>query len=78
MDSCIHIKYGYINKKNELAVDTTNLLRIHFNSINDWGGSYLIEFAHKYMANNLSFRENALDKLILNDGLFVFQDKDSK
>ena len=78
MDSCIHIKYGYINKKNELVVDTTNLLRIHFNSINDWGGSYLIEFAHKYMANNLGFRENALNKLILNDGLLVFQDKDSK
>lgn len=30
------------------------------------------------MANNLGFRENALNKLILNDGLFVFQDKDSK
>lgn len=30
------------------------------------------------MANNLGFREKALDKLVLNDGLFVFQDKDSK
>lgn len=78
MDSCIHIKYGYINKKNELVVDTTNYLRIYFNSINDWGGSYLIDFAHKYMANSLAFRENALNELILNDGLFVFQDKSSK
>ena len=78
MDSCVYIKYGYINKKNELVVDTTNLLRIPFYSINDWGGPNLIEFAHKYIANNLDFRENALNELILNDGLFVFQDRDSK
>ena len=76
MDSCVYIKYGYINKKNELVVDTTNLLRIPFYSINDWGGPNLIEFAHKYIANNLDFRENALNELILNDGLFVFQDRD--
>lgn len=78
MDSCVYIKYGYINKKNELVVDTTNLLRIPFYSINDWGGPNLIEFAHKYIANNLDFRESALNELILNDGLFVFQDRDSK
>ena len=78
IDSCIHIKYGYINKNNELVVDTTNQLRIPFFSINDWGGSNLIEFAHKYIANDLDFRESALNELILNDGLFVFQDKDSK
>lgn len=78
VDSCIYIKYGYINKNNELVVDTTNQLRIPFYSINDWGGSNLIEFAHKYMANNLVFRENALNELVLNDGLFVYQDKDSK
>ena len=77
-DSCICIKYGYINHKNELTVDTVNQLRIPFYSINDWGGSNLIEFAHKYLTNKLDFRENALDELILNDGLFVFQDKDSK
>jgi hypothetical protein len=78
IDSCIHIKYGYINKNNELVVDTTNQLRIPFLSINDWGGSNLIEFAHKYIVNDLNFRETALNELIMNDGLFVFQDKDSK
>lgn len=77
-DSCICIKYGYINPQNELVVDTVNQLRIPFYSIYDWGGSDLIEFAHKYIVNNLDFRENAIDALSLNDGLFVFQDKDSK
>lgn len=77
-DSCICIKYGYINPQNELVVDTVNQLRIPFYSIYDWGSSDLIEFAHKYIVNNLDFRENAIDALSLNDGLFVFQDKDSK
>ena len=77
IDSCIHIKYGYINRKNELVIDTTNHLRIPFNSVNDWGGN-LIDFAHKYRDNKLEFREKALDELFLNDGLYVFQDKESK
>lgn len=77
-DSCICIKYGYINPQNELVVDTVNQLRIPFYSIYKWGGSILIDFAHKYITNKLGFRESALNELVLNDGLFVFQDKDSK
>lgn len=78
LDSCIHIKYGYINRRNELVVDTTNLLSIPFYIINDWGGGHLIDFAHKYRDKNLDFRDNVLKDLIPNEGLFVFQDEESK
>ena len=77
-DSCVHITYGYINRKNEFVIDTINHLYIPFIQLNAWGDKALIEFAQKYKSGQLEFRSNMLDELSLSDGLFAFQDDSSK
>ena len=62
-DSCVRITYGYIDRKNELIVDTINQISIPFISLTYWGNEALIEFAEKYSNGNLDFRSYFLLEL---------------
>lgn len=73
-DSIISVTYGYINRDNELVIDTVNQISIRFANIEEWGGMQLIESTHKYMNGELDFKSSILSELNLCDGLFVFQD----
>lgn len=77
-DSILRITYGYINRDNELIIDTVNHISISYMGLADWGGMQTIKSAHKYIDNKLEFRSALLDVLSLCNGLFVFQDEKTK
>ena len=78
IDSCIQVTYGYINRKNELVIDTTNHICIPFVSLHYWGGHSLVEIAQNLISGRFGFRSELLNELALCDSLFVFQDEQSK
>lgn len=77
-DSCIRITYGYINRKNELVVDTTNHIYIPSSSLTYWGGQALMRGARDFRDGQLLFRSTILSELGVCDGLYIFQDEKSK
>lgn len=76
-DSILSVTYGYINRDNELVIDTINQISIQFVNVAEWGGTQLIESAYKYINGGLEFRSSILSELNFCDGLFVFQDQES-
>lgn len=78
-----NIEYYYINKKNELVMDTVKVEGINFNFFlgeDGYVGSYeLMDFWHyKFKDNSLGFCDQIFDGLSSNDGLIVFQDEKTK
>lgn len=78
VDSCIRVTYGYINRKNELVVDTTNHIYIPAMSLQNWENHGLVRFAHDYRDGELLFGSSIFSELSFCDGLYVFQDEKSK
>lgn len=70
-DSTFIATYGYIDKNNNIAVDTTNTFRIpRKHPLN----AQCIELHHKYKLENLDFRESIFDFLSLSNNRYAFQD----
>ena len=74
-DNCIRITYGYINRDNNLVIDTINHITIPYLYLEDWGGDDLVRFTKAFSSGKLQFRSIYLQQLNLCNGLFVFQDK---
>lgn len=76
-DSCVIVNYGYINKKNQ-RVNDGNIMTITPNALSMWGENELYKMVSSYNNGMLEFRSQLLNQLMLNDGLFMFQDEQTK
>ena len=74
------LKYGYINKNNELVVDTTNFIEIDTNNKEPfWQFRHNFQdLANAYSQKRLDFTSRSITELELNDNRFLFQDSKSK
>lgn len=71
------IKYGYIDKKNNLIVDTINLLSANAKELEIFWNIYNAEeFASKFESKNLLFRDRYFEELGMpKECLYPFQDR---
>ena len=76
-DSCIIVNYSYINKKNQRVKDGDTMI-ITPNLLSFWGEKELYKMVKKYNDGFLDFRSELLNQLSFNDGLYIFQDEESK
>lgn len=74
----ISIHYGFINKSNELVVDTTNILSIYINDLAIWRMADPDEFVKGFNSKNLDFLASYFNELRLSQGLYPFMDEDTK
>lgn len=80
-DTLLRIKFGFIDKNNKLAVDTTNILELNKSQINEMQLAYIADKASNYFNNNtLPFNDDIIiDSYIrLNSGLYICQDTVTK
>lgn len=78
IDSIVVVSYGYINRNNDLVVDTNNVIRFSISRANGiWVMGNAVDFAHQYVDDRLGFNATSLQELDFNDGLYLFQDRES-
>lgn len=72
----LSITYGYINNKNILVVDTTNVIKKPFIELERyWDLNMPPEvFVDKFNSGSLPFRSEIFSELGLNEGKYLFQD----
>lgn len=80
-DSVINVRYGYINKNNDIVVDTTQILTLSLDELSTfWKVSpeFFFNSIERFNTGELDFRFVWFNELIPNRNLYVFQDKTSK
>jgi hypothetical protein len=73
----ISIKYGYINKKNKLVIDTTNVYSISKKAFLLYHNLDADKLIKAYNKGELSFTASFLNELLLINDRFVYQDHQS-
>lgn len=70
-DSVLQVKYGYINRDNNLIIDTTNVIEIQLEK-------GMEAYPKKFVRKSFDFRTTILQDLDLRDDRYVFQDAKTK
>ena len=77
-DSIVVVSYGYINRCNDLVVDTNNIIRFSMSRANGiWVMGNAVDFAYQFVNDGLDFNATSLRELNFSDGLYLYQDQES-
>lgn len=75
-DNKLNLTYGYINKKNDLVVDTVNHLSISLRDLSYlWRKNDIEDFIDRYNSKSLGFLDTHFRELTLSQGLYPFQEE---
>ena len=67
LDTLLEVKYGYINRFNEIVIDTTNIIKLRLEP-------GMETFPEKFKEKKFGFRTQILTDLNLSNDRFLFQD----
>lgn len=75
----VFVNYGFIDKKNQ-KINDDNIMKLSRQSILSYWGEVeeLYEMVGRYNNGTLDFRSIILSQIELNDGLYIFQDEETK